>query len=185
MNIGIIDADLLDKGTRHPNLALMKISGYYTNNSTSSCASFINGPTGRINGEMWMDVRQAGTSSYGSQTYYARAGSSFQIYTRTWSYSTFSNWVQLLHTENINSYAVVLTGNQTIAGNKTFSGTTSLSIAEIDSLTTGNLVNQGSASLGTITSGIWNASTIAADYLPLGGTDSGTKRWVKKDTTTG
>lgn len=29
MNIGIIDADLLDGGTKHPNLALMKISGYY------------------------------------------------------------------------------------------------------------------------------------------------------------
>jgi hypothetical protein len=29
MQIGIIDADLLDNGTRHPNLALMKISGYY------------------------------------------------------------------------------------------------------------------------------------------------------------
>ena len=29
LRIGIIDADLLDKGTRHPNLALMKISGYY------------------------------------------------------------------------------------------------------------------------------------------------------------
>jgi hypothetical protein len=28
MNIGIIDADLLDNGTKHPNLALMKISGY-------------------------------------------------------------------------------------------------------------------------------------------------------------
>lgn len=28
MNIGIIDADLLDNGTRHPNLALMKISKY-------------------------------------------------------------------------------------------------------------------------------------------------------------
>lgn len=28
MNIGIIDADLLDHGTRHPNLALMKISGF-------------------------------------------------------------------------------------------------------------------------------------------------------------
>ena len=27
--IGIIDADLLDHGTRHPNLALMKISGFY------------------------------------------------------------------------------------------------------------------------------------------------------------
>lgn len=29
MKIGIIDADLIDGGTRHPNLALMKISGYY------------------------------------------------------------------------------------------------------------------------------------------------------------
>lgn len=29
MNYGIIDADLLDKGSRFPNLALMKISGYY------------------------------------------------------------------------------------------------------------------------------------------------------------
>lgn len=31
INIGIIDADLLDRGTRHPNLALMKISGYMKN----------------------------------------------------------------------------------------------------------------------------------------------------------
>lgn len=29
MNIGIIDADLMDNGTRHPNLALMKIAGYH------------------------------------------------------------------------------------------------------------------------------------------------------------
>lgn len=29
INIGVIDADLLDHGTRHPNLALMKLSGYY------------------------------------------------------------------------------------------------------------------------------------------------------------
>lgn len=28
MNVGLIDADLLDNGTRHPNLALLKISGY-------------------------------------------------------------------------------------------------------------------------------------------------------------
>lgn len=28
MNIGLIDADLLDNGTRHPNLALLKISGF-------------------------------------------------------------------------------------------------------------------------------------------------------------
>lgn len=32
MNIGLIDADLIDNGTRHPNLALMKISGYMKNN---------------------------------------------------------------------------------------------------------------------------------------------------------
>lgn len=30
--IGIIDADLLDNGTRHPNLALMKIAGFYRDN---------------------------------------------------------------------------------------------------------------------------------------------------------
>lgn len=29
MKIGVIDADLMDNGTRHPNLALMKIAGYY------------------------------------------------------------------------------------------------------------------------------------------------------------
>ena len=27
--IGLIDADLMDNGTNHPNLALMKIAGYY------------------------------------------------------------------------------------------------------------------------------------------------------------
>lgn len=32
MTIGVIDADLMDNGTRHPNLALMKISGYYKAN---------------------------------------------------------------------------------------------------------------------------------------------------------
>lgn len=28
LRVGIIDADLLDHGTRHPNLALMKLSGW-------------------------------------------------------------------------------------------------------------------------------------------------------------
>lgn len=27
--IGLIDADLLDNGTRHPNLVIMKLSGYF------------------------------------------------------------------------------------------------------------------------------------------------------------
>ena len=29
MKIGLLDADLMDHGTRHPNLALMKLSGYF------------------------------------------------------------------------------------------------------------------------------------------------------------
>ena len=35
MKIGIIDADLIDGGTRHPNLALMKISGYHKEHGNS------------------------------------------------------------------------------------------------------------------------------------------------------
>ena len=32
MRIGLIDADLMDNGTRHPNLALMKLAGYHKDN---------------------------------------------------------------------------------------------------------------------------------------------------------
>lgn len=95
--------------------------------------------------------------------------------------NTWRKWVTVITSDT----GVTLTDNQTIAGNKTFSGNTSMSTAEVDSLITGNLVVQGTSSLGTIASGTWNGSLIAADYLPLGGTDSGTKRWVKKDNTTG
>ena len=35
--IGIIDADLLDKGTRFPNLALMKIAGYNRDAGNDVC----------------------------------------------------------------------------------------------------------------------------------------------------
>lgn len=158
-------------------LNTMKTSGYYSNISTSSCASFVNGPSGRTNGEMWMDVRQAGASSYGSQTYYARGGESFQIYTRTWSSSNFSNWVQILHTENINSYALTLSDNQTIAGNKTFSGTTSLSIAEVDSLTAGNLVVQG-----TISGRLEGTATGLTGYTFKTMTSAGTSGWTNNAT---
>ena len=34
-NIGLVDADLLNGGTRHPNLALMKIAGYLYDNNIS------------------------------------------------------------------------------------------------------------------------------------------------------
>ena len=32
INIGLVDADLLCNGTRHPNLALLKIAGYFRDN---------------------------------------------------------------------------------------------------------------------------------------------------------
>lgn len=35
MRVGIIDADLIDHGTRFPNLALMKIAGYYKENGSN------------------------------------------------------------------------------------------------------------------------------------------------------
>lgn len=42
MKIGLIDADLLDNGTRHPNLALMKISAYMkeSNNTTELICNY-------------------------------------------------------------------------------------------------------------------------------------------------
>lgn len=33
MKIGLVDADLLDGGTRHPNLALLKIAGFLKDNN--------------------------------------------------------------------------------------------------------------------------------------------------------
>lgn len=44
MNIGIIDADLLDKGTRHPNIACQKLSGYYKelNNNVTLLSDYKN-----------------------------------------------------------------------------------------------------------------------------------------------
>ena len=32
MKVGLVDADLLDGGTRHPNLALLKIAGFLSDN---------------------------------------------------------------------------------------------------------------------------------------------------------
>jgi hypothetical protein len=32
IKIGLVDADLLCNGTRHPNLALLKIAGYFRDN---------------------------------------------------------------------------------------------------------------------------------------------------------
>ena len=33
LKVGLVDADLLDGGTRHPNLALLKIAGFLHDNN--------------------------------------------------------------------------------------------------------------------------------------------------------
>lgn len=37
MMVGIVDADLLASGTRHPNLALLKIAGFLHDNDVMNC----------------------------------------------------------------------------------------------------------------------------------------------------
>ena len=56
---------------------------------------------------------------------------------------------------------VNLTGTQTVSGNKTFTGTLDFSGATIATFeTTGNMVVGGNLSVGTISTGTWNGTTI-------------------------
>lgn len=85
MKIGIIDADLLDGGTRHPNLALMKISGYekesghdvklvdsYDPSEMSSydeiyMSKVFSFTRVRINPEDWKNLHWGGTGFFGDK----------------------------------------------------------------------------------------------------------------------
>lgn len=50
--------------------------------------------------------------------------------------------------------------------NLLLSGSVTASTGEIDSLTAGNLVVQGTSSVGTVTSGTWNGDRLTALYIP-------------------
>lgn len=50
--------------------------------------------------------------------------------------------------------------------NITLSNKLIASLGEIDSLTTGNLVVQGTSSMGTVTAGIWNGTRLTSSYIP-------------------
>lgn len=50
--------------------------------------------------------------------------------------------------------------------NITLSNKLIASLGEIDSLTTGNLVVQGTSSIGTVTAGIWNGTRLTSSYIP-------------------
>lgn len=50
--------------------------------------------------------------------------------------------------------------------NITLSNKLIASLGEIDSLTTGNLVVQGTSSIGTVTAGTWNGTRLTSSYIP-------------------
>lgn len=81
-------------------------SGLFHTTTTTVCASLLNGPSGRTNGELWLDVRNVGTSGYGSQTLFTRGATNFEYWLRTFNISKqFSAWQQVLTDAN---YASVL-----------------------------------------------------------------------------
>lgn len=96
---------------------------YYVSNSTSVCASIVNGPVKRTNGEMWFLSIPAGASSYGQQLYYSRQATNWQLWTRTWANNSFSPWVQFIHSGNISSQSVSSATTSTYASNVGSSGT--------------------------------------------------------------
>lgn len=85
---------------------------------------------------------------------------------RTWADVLFDGTLKVLsHTDTRTGTPVPLLVGNITTSNINCSGNIISSFAEIDSLTAGNLVVQGTSSLGTITSGIWNGIPIANDYL--------------------
>lgn len=96
---------------------------YYVSNSTSVCASIVNGPIERTNGEMWFLSIPAGASSYGQQLYYSRGATNWQLWTRTWANNSFSPWVQFIHSGNISSQSVSSATTSTYASNVGSAGT--------------------------------------------------------------
>ena len=68
-------------------------TGVYGTTGTSDCASFVNGPSGRTNGEMRLEVIGCNNSdSYLFQKYWARSGQNWQLYIRSKCGSGSTNW---------------------------------------------------------------------------------------------
>jgi len=96
-----------------------------------------------------MIMAQGYSSAWGSEI--ATEFRSNRLFVRNKNNGTWNSWNEMVGTLN----------NQTISGNKTFSGSTT-----IDSLTAGNLIVTGAStltgnvSMGTVTAGTWNGSVI-------------------------
>lgn len=78
---------------------------FYVQGNTGSCASMINGPSGRSNGELWFMTLPVGAGNgYGQQLYYSQGGPSWQLWARSFYSGVFTSWVQFIHTGNYSSY---------------------------------------------------------------------------------
>lgn len=81
-------------------------TGVYGTTATSACASLTNGPSGRTNGEMRLEVIGcANNSNYLFQKYWARGGNGWQLYFRTkFGGSEWSSWVQNIDSGNYTNW---------------------------------------------------------------------------------
>ena len=81
-------------------------TGVYGALATNACASLTNGPSGRTNGEMRLEVIGcANSSDYLFQKYWARGGSGWQLYFRTkFGGSGWSSWVQNIDSGNYTNW---------------------------------------------------------------------------------
>lgn len=76
-------------------------TGVYGNTGTNACASFVNGPSGRPNGEMRLEVIGCNNSNaYLFQKYWARSGGSWELYLRSGYAGNWTSWIKALNTGN-------------------------------------------------------------------------------------
>ena len=97
-------------------------AGSYVNMATSGCASMVNGPSDRPNGEMRLDVFgcENDSSAYLFQQYWARNGSNFKTYLRTKGSSSWSDWYEIIHSGNYTNYLNFTLGSTLITTGNTY-----------------------------------------------------------------
>jgi hypothetical protein len=159
--------------------------GVYGTTTTSVCASFVNAPEGRSNGEMRLEVIGCvNNGAYLFQRYWARGGSTWQLYIRTKSGTGWSSWVKNLDSSNGVS-KVTSTDNAVVR----FDGTggsiqnSGVTINDSNHITAAKFITSGGTSSqfvkgdGSLDSNTYATTASLESYLPLaGGTMTGSIR---------
>ena len=153
--------------------------GYiYWTNSTTICQSLQNVPVGFISGEMSMEVRGLGSTSYLIQYLICKSGNVSKTFQRTYSASVFGAWVEL-GTQGIQG----IQGSTGAQGSQGTQGTQGIQGIQGRQGTQGNAGSQGTQ--GTIGSGTQGTQGIQGTqgtigYVIKGGGD----KWSPADNTT-